>query len=154
MAPDTCQCFQFPNSFRDFREGGGRPKYQKENGDPVSTGWTGFDCSTPICVQAEKFVFNTFKYKPGKENSPDKDDLNPKYGIFGGHGGDVLLTCVDLGGNELPRCPQFDDKVTSNTGQSFQTGCGYDPYDTGRSSPLHTPTPSPPYRNIYIYIYI
>ena len=57
-APDVCTCKQWWSLWRDAREGGGRPLYRQENGDPQYTGWTGFDCSTPICVQAEKFVLN------------------------------------------------------------------------------------------------
>jgi hypothetical protein len=30
---------------------GGRPLFQDEKGNPLYSGWTGFDCSTPICVQ-------------------------------------------------------------------------------------------------------
>ena len=57
-APDVCTCAQWWSLWRDGREGGGRPLYRQENGDPQYTGWTGFDCSTPICVQAEAFALN------------------------------------------------------------------------------------------------
>lgn len=53
--PDDCMCPTWPNTFRDARK---QPIYRKSNGDPQSTGWTGFDCNTPICVNAEKFVLN------------------------------------------------------------------------------------------------
>lgn len=148
VAPDTCKCYQFPNIFRDFRQGGGRPKFQKENGDPLDTGWTGFDCSTPICVQAETFVYNYDKFIdipnnqpfPGAAirrdpslitNSQEDPPFNENYTSYGGRGGDGTMTCVDADGNNLPRCPQFNQYVTANDGTSFQTGCGYDPYDTG-----------------------
>ena len=55
-APDLCTCPQWWNRFRDNRIAGGRPIYRKADGDPMNTGWTGFDCNTPICVQAEKWV--------------------------------------------------------------------------------------------------
>lgn len=54
-APDTCTCVQFPNSIRDLR---GEPYFRRSDGDPQLTGWTGYDCNTPICVQAERWVRN------------------------------------------------------------------------------------------------
>ena len=51
MAPDVCKCPRWDNTFRDGREAGGRPLFLKPNGDPQQTGWTGYDCSVPICVQ-------------------------------------------------------------------------------------------------------
>lgn len=131
IAPDTCKCNQWPNTFRDYRTGGGRPVYQWPNGDPLNTGWTGFDCSTPICTQAEFFSFNRPKYLPdGVTLNNEKNNPNATQ-FFGGHGGDGLMKCIDAFGNELPRCPTFDVPVTFNDGTCFQTGCGYDPYDTG-----------------------
>jgi len=58
VKPDQCQCVRYPNTFRDGRDGGGRPLFQQDNGDPQLSGWTGFDCNTPICVQAERWVAN------------------------------------------------------------------------------------------------
>ena len=118
VAPDTCKCLQWPNEYRDGRSGGGRPLYRKPNGDPQDTGWTGFDCSVPICVQNEKFLHV-------------KDPSNASaYLSLGGHGGDNLLECVE-DGKILPRCPVFDVAVTTNEGTSFQTGCGFDMLYTG-----------------------
>ena len=142
VAPDTCKCNTFPNIFRDFRQGGGQPKYQKPNGDPADTGWTGFDCSTPICVQAERFVRNYDQYLDytGEHirrdpsvirDATETPDVNANYSVFGGRGGDGTMTCIDSEGSEQPRCPQFNQVVTANDGAHFQTGCGYDPYDTG-----------------------
>lgn len=51
VAPDVCKCERWDNDFRDGREAGGRPLFLKPNGDPQQTGWTGYDCSVPICVQ-------------------------------------------------------------------------------------------------------
>jgi hypothetical protein len=119
VAPDTCQCAQWANEFRDGRLGGGRPLFRRGNGDPQSTGWTGLDCSVPICVQAQTFLFGV------------PDATSPGYQVLGGHGGDSLLTCNGSKGEPVPRCAQYDQKVTSNDGRSFYTGCGYDPLDTG-----------------------
>eukprot|EP00606_Chrysophyceae_sp_TOSAG23-5_P000871 GSChrysophyteH2.ASY1.ANO1.62.1 assembled CDS len=120
IAPDTCQCLQWENSFRDGRLGGGKPLYQDNQGNPLLTGWTGYDCATPICVQAKTFYLNV----------NGKDD--PDFEALGGHGGDNLLPCEDeLTGNLLPRCPQYDIYVTGNEGATYQGGCGFDPYDTG-----------------------
>ena len=55
IEPDVCQCMLTPNTWVDGRLGGGRPLFRDEYGDPQKTGWTGFDCSTPICTQAAKF---------------------------------------------------------------------------------------------------
>jgi hypothetical protein len=35
---------------------GGRPLFQDEKGNPLYSGWTGFDCSTPICVQVNSLL--------------------------------------------------------------------------------------------------
>ena len=119
IAPDTCQCHQYSTEFRDGRIAGGRPLFQDEDGEPLATGWTGFDCSVPICVQAQRFVLNV------------PSSSYPGFVTMGGHGADSLLTCTDSSGVTLPRCPQFDVYITGNDGKTFQTGCGWDPYDTG-----------------------
>jgi hypothetical protein len=120
VAPDTCQCFQFDTAFYDGRIAGGRPKFQDPAGNPLKTGWTGYDCSVPICVQAEKFVLNV---PNAKANG---------YQEFGGHGASGLLKCTDEDtGLTLPRCPQYNYPLSMNDGTSWQTGCGYDPFDTG-----------------------
>lgn len=119
VAPDTCQCYQFNTSFYDGRIAGGRPLFRDQNGDPLKTGWTGYDCSIPICVQAEKFLLNV-------------PSSSPSYVSMGGHGADALESCTDSStGDTLPRCPLYDIYLTGNNGKSFQTGCGWDPLDTG-----------------------
>lgn len=89
--------------------------FQKPNGDPQLTGYTGYDCNTPICVQAETFRLNvgTGASTPG--------DIVP----LGGHGKDGALECNDA------RCPEHDEMVTRNDGQSWQGGCGSDVLETG-----------------------
>jgi hypothetical protein len=54
-APDVCTCPQWPSTARDAR---GVPAYRKPDGAPQDTGWTGFDCGTPVCVQAAGWVPN------------------------------------------------------------------------------------------------
>ena len=56
VAPDQCECDRWPNEFKDSQ---GKPLYRLPSGEPQLTGWTGFDCNTPICVQAEEFRSNT-----------------------------------------------------------------------------------------------
>ena len=56
---------------------------------------------------------------------------------LGGHGKAGDLKCNTV------VCPEYDNMVIMNDGQSYQTGCGFDPLDTGccykfeRSSPLY-----------------
>ena len=78
------------------------------------TGWTGYDCSVPICVQSEKFTLNI--------NRTTQEDMLV---MLGGHGKDGKLVCEDV------RCHDYNLMVTQNDGTSFQTGCGFDPIDTG-----------------------
>ena len=113
VAPDTCNCLQWPNEFRDGRS---IPLYQTESGSPQLTGWTGYDCSVPVCVQSDRFILNI-----DLEADPSTANLIE----LGGRGKDGRLEC------DAARCPIYDEKVTSNDGRSFQTGCGYDPIDTG-----------------------
>lgn len=77
--------------------------------------FSGYDCSTPICVQAQSFVLNI------DPNSPYRENLI----ALGGRGKDGKLACDDV------KCPQYDGIVLVNNGRSFQTGCGYDPIITG-----------------------
>lgn len=57
-APDTCTCPRWQSLWRDSQHDGGRPLFQDAQGNPQLTGWTGYDCATPICSQAELFVPN------------------------------------------------------------------------------------------------
>jgi sugar lactone lactonase YvrE len=56
VEPDICKCPKWPSLWVDGRIGGGRPLFRDENGNPQNTGWTGFDCSTPVCTQAEAWT--------------------------------------------------------------------------------------------------
>eukprot|EP00804_Cyclotella_cryptica_P001991 CCRYP_007413-RA/>CCRYP_007413-RA protein AED:0.05 eAED:0.03 QI:0/0/0/1/1/1/4/0/2016 len=113
IAPDTCRCHQWMNTWRD-ESTAGVPLFKKPNGNPQMTGWTGYDCSTPICVQAERFRLNVdSKLAP-------LSDIVP----LGGHK-NRETEC-----NEV-RCPEFDEMLTQNDGKSFQSGCGWDVLETG-----------------------
>lgn len=114
VAPDTCQCLQWPSLFTDGRGAAARPLFQQPDGQSQLTGWSGFDCSVPICVQADRFSY------VGEDGL-----LDASYEFFGGHGADGTVSCASV------RCPIYDEKVTSNDGLSFQTGCGWDILDTG-----------------------
>ena len=74
LSTTTCQCKQWRSLWRDQREAGGQPLYRDEYGDPQYTGWTGFDCSTPICVNAQNFTLNT---KIGRLRLGGRDPANP-----------------------------------------------------------------------------
>eukprot|EP00554_Chaetoceros_debilis_P016874 CAMPEP_0194126972 /NCGR_PEP_ID=MMETSP0150-20130528/60272_1 /TAXON_ID=122233 /ORGANISM="Chaetoceros debilis, Strain MM31A-1" /LENGTH=2248 /DNA_ID=CAMNT_0038820867 /DNA_START=651 /DNA_END=7398 /DNA_ORIENTATION=- len=115
IAPDTCKCLQWDNGWRDGRAKGGVPQFQDSLGNPEMTGWSGFDCSTPICTQAERFILN---------NKVDSSQISRLVSL-GGHGKDGKLQC------DAVQCPQYDEIVVTNDGKSFQTGCGYDPVVTG-----------------------
>jgi hypothetical protein len=56
VAPDECRCHNWPSGWEDKR---GRPVFQRSNGDSEPTGWEGYDCASPICVQSMRFVNNT-----------------------------------------------------------------------------------------------
>jgi len=112
VAPDTCRCKQWENNMFSSEEEP-QPVFTRPDGSAQLTGWTGYDCSTPICVQAEKFNLNV------------KNHSMPGWELLGGHGYDDTLEC------DTVRCPQYDLDYTSNDGQSFLTGCGWDPLDTG-----------------------
>jgi len=53
IAPDVCQCVTTPSAFTDKR---GLPLFASPDGEPRPTGWTGYDCNTPVCVQAPTWV--------------------------------------------------------------------------------------------------
>ena len=91
---------QWPNNFYDGYEGGGRPIFRKPNGDPQMTGWTGYDCATPICVQAQKFTLNANISQGGSMLVE-----------LGGHGKDGRLECNDV------RCHDYNKMVTQNDGR-------------------------------------
>lgn len=76
---------------------------------------SGYDCSTPICVQAQTFLLNV-----------DTTSFQKKALVsLGGHGKNGMLSCDKV------KCPEYNAMVISNNGKSFQTGCGNDPILTG-----------------------
>lgn len=105
VAPDVCKCVQWDSAWRDGRKEGGWPVFRKPNGDPQNTGWTGYDCATPICVQAERFVLNV------------ESEAAFGYLDLVGHGFQGEAEC------DTVRCPFYDEKVVGNDGRTFQSGC-------------------------------
>ncbi|OQS07103.1 hypothetical protein THRCLA_00879 [Thraustotheca clavata] len=107
IAPDTCQCVTWISQWRDGRMNGGMAIFALSDGSPHPTGWTGYDCNTPICTQAEKFLLNVPR---------TQQDFTALRGTLG------KTPCTHV------RCPQYDIEVTSNDGTSFQSGCPGIPY--------------------------
>jgi hypothetical protein len=103
------QCNQWATAWVDGRSAGGHPLFRKPNGDAQRTGWTGYDCSTPICTQAVSFAL-VGSHPPT---------------LLGGHGPNGTLPCTSV------RCPAYDTPYITTNGESFQSGCGADPIDTG-----------------------
>jgi len=58
IAPDVCDCTQWESSFKDNRN---QPYFKRPDGTPQLTGWTGFDCTVPICVQHLSFILNNVR---------------------------------------------------------------------------------------------
>ena len=150
IAPDTCQCEQWPSDWPTGHEVP-RPMFRKPNGDPQLTGWTGFDCSVPICVQAEKFTKNVAPADDIRAtmqasmvgagatvHTPARSSPALGYVELGGRGYDGREDYIDEETGERifkcdnkPRCPSYDQMVVANVGESFQEGCGYDVLYTG-----------------------
>lgn len=113
VAPDTCLCDQWDTEWFDNRNIP-RPLYRKPNGDPQLTGYTGYDCSVPICVQAQTFVYAT------------RNTSSSAYTEKGGRGADGRLNCKTRGNHDV-RCYHYDEMIIANIGETFQGGCGFDP---------------------------
>ena len=58
-APDVCSCPEFYVEGRTFIDGAGTPYFQNPDGSTIASGWTGYDCGTPICTQGIWTPFNT-----------------------------------------------------------------------------------------------
>lgn len=101
IAPDTCACVQWPSTWTN---GKGQPLFQLPSGTPMLTGFTGYDCNNPVCVQAETFLLNS-------------DGSDGRVLSLGGHGRYGNLSCT------THRCPQYNEEVVKNDGFSFQSGC-------------------------------
>ncbi|RLN95529.1 hypothetical protein BBJ28_00007480 [Nothophytophthora sp. Chile5] len=104
VAPDQCECATWQSSWRDGRENGGKPVFQLPDGSAQHTGYTGFDCNTPICVQASQFVLNVA--------SRSSDAFRALRGNYAPE-----QSCSTY------RCPQYDQELVANDGLSFQSGC-------------------------------
>jgi hypothetical protein len=122
--PDFCSCAKWANTWRDAREAGGRPLFRMPNGDPQMTGWTGFDCATPICVQAEDFVLNT---QEGIVRLGGHSEV-----LYGDEPRNNLIRMPDGTLERQPPPPPYtssktllpgDGEYTRNNGLSFQSGC-------------------------------
>jgi hypothetical protein len=62
IAPDVCHCRTWPSKFVDNSYHGGIPLFKHpDTADSAETGWTGYDCNTPICVQHERFILNVME---------------------------------------------------------------------------------------------
>lgn len=120
VGPDLCECKKWNSTIFDNRRFwgyiDGKPFYRDNYNNSQLTGWTGYDCSTPICVQAEKFVFNEpyGKYAVGWNNS-----------ILHGH---EPQNNID-GEDEYPYYPipvgDYEGEFCRNDGSCYQTGCNY-----------------------------
>lgn len=122
IAPDQCKCVTWDSAWRDGREQGGKPVFQLPDGKAQKTGYTGYDCNTPICVQAEQFVLNV-----ASRTSSNFRALGGNYDSIS-----AARTCNTY------RCPQYDVELVANDGRSFQSGCsvGYPEPNPKRSSAL------------------
>ncbi|KAL7692793.1 putative EGF-like domain, LCCL domain, six-bladed beta-propeller, TolB, LCCL domain superfamily [Plasmopara halstedii] len=107
IAPDQCQCVTWDSAWQDGREYGKKPIFQLPNGKAQVTGYTGYDCNTPICVQAKSFVLNV-----ATRSSSNFRALRGNYDST-----TTARTC------DTYRCPQYDVELVANDGHSFQSGC-------------------------------
>ncbi|KAF4033201.1 LCCL domain-containing protein [Phytophthora infestans] len=107
VAPDQCKCVTWDSNWRDGRENGGKPVFQLPDGRAQRTGYTGYDCNTPICVQAKQFVLNV-----ASRSSSNFRALRGNY-----DSATATRNC------DTYRCPQYDVELVANDGRSFQTGC-------------------------------
>jgi len=146
VAPDTCQCVTYETEWYDRRKIP-RPLFQKPNGDPMLTGYTGFDCSVPICSMHSDFVLNVPGLYPASSTAGQSKNRNKhkwskvaisqlvdEYREFGAHGHDGDMECDSV------RCPRYNEMVSANIGESFEGGCGFDPLFGQRDSWGHSTT--------------
>jgi hypothetical protein len=107
VAPDQCKCVTWDSTWRDGRENGGKPVFQLPDGRAQRTGYTGYDCNTPICVQAKSFVLDV-----ASRSSTGFRALRGNY-----DSATAVRSCSTY------RCPQYDVELVANDGHSFQSGC-------------------------------
>jgi hypothetical protein len=144
VAPDTCKCRLWESNWPSGHTVP-RPLFRAPDGGPQMTGWTGFDCSTPVCTQAEVFTLNVGPAAAIRTKM--QDAISVSYGAtnyeplgyreLGGRGYDGREDIITEDGQRLlkcdmkPRCPSYDEMVVSNVGESFPQACGYDVLETG-----------------------
>ncbi len=58
IAPDVCECKQWESAYKDNRN---QPYFKRPDGTAQLTGWTGFDCTVPVCVQHYSFILNNVR---------------------------------------------------------------------------------------------
>uniref|UniRef100_H3GTE1 EGF-like domain-containing protein n=1 Tax=Phytophthora ramorum TaxID=164328 RepID=H3GTE1_PHYRM len=105
--PDQCECVTWDSTWRDGRENGGKPVFQLPDGRAQRTGYTGYDCNTPICVQAKQFVLNV--------ESRSSSGFRALRGNY--DSATAARNC------DTYRCPQYDMELVANDGHTFQSGC-------------------------------
>lgn len=101
VAPDVCRCRRWDTDFRDGREAGGWPLFRDPYGDPQQTGWTGYDCSVPICVQVSNLPFVGPVPGDVSQWDPIEDLEAPEFtrsGISGLRGGGTSMPIRDQEG--------------------------------------------------------
>jgi hypothetical protein len=133
VAPDTCVCHTYASSWFDNQRVP-EPLFRQQNGNPRMTGWTGFDCNTPICTQGEFILV---------DNSSATCESGSVCG--GGHGfllhpyaqGETLTNNVYGYATRPMSVPPYlflnssgmnfrgdsDGQIVRNDGRSWQSGC-------------------------------
>lgn len=145
VAPDTCRCVQWESEWQSGHNVP-LPLFRKPNGDPQLTGWTGFDCSVPICTQAKRFLPNVGPAEDIRDAMAAEVNVYAssyatsyaplRYRELGGRGfdgredvvvdGELRLKC-----DAKPRCPSYDNMVSANVGETWPQACGFDVLETG-----------------------
>ena len=132
VAPDVCRCTTWPSEMNDRR---GRPRFRQPDGEPQLTGYTGYDCNTPICVQFEEFNLNTRNgeirlggYKRVIYGHEPRNNLQGQYGklvMFDEYPKERRHQRwqMDYKFIRPPTWRPNSGQLTRNDGQSWQTGC-------------------------------
>ena len=137
VAPDTCQCVQYPMSFYDMAvpakpplpEAGGSRHHHRRWGAAIHGVHrlrllrADLRAGERVGVRGRwRFYRNVEDFARNiKYVLPLSGYQTEGYREGAGHGPSAIASCVDV------RCPFFDEMVTNNLGQTFQSGCGFDP---------------------------